>query len=66
MSNEGKGAGGVGIITVLQIIFIVLKLVGVIDWSWFFVLLPTIISGGFAVFIFLVILIIIIAGNRNE
>jgi hypothetical protein len=26
---------------VLQIVFVVLKLIGVIDWSWWFVLMPT-------------------------
>ena len=31
---------GMGIIGVLQIIFIVLKLVGVINWSWWLVLIP--------------------------
>lgn len=30
--------------TTLTLIFIVLKLVGVINWSWFFVILPTIID----------------------
>ena len=30
--------------TTLTLIFIVLKLVGVINWSWFYVLLPTIID----------------------
>lgn len=30
-----------GITTVLTIIFIVLKLVGVISWSWWLVFLPT-------------------------
>lgn len=28
----------------LTLIFIVLKLVGVISWSWFFVLLPTLLD----------------------
>ena len=42
---ENKNAsGGVGISTVLTIIFVVLKLVGVIDWSWVWVLSPTWIS----------------------
>lgn len=35
-----------GITTVLTIIFIVLKLVGVIHWSWWLVLLPTLIALG--------------------
>ncbi len=33
-----------GITTVLTIIFIVLKLVGVIHWSWWVVFLPTLIA----------------------
>ena len=33
-----------GICEVLTIIFVVLKLVGTIDWSWWFVLLPEIIA----------------------
>lgn len=40
--------------TTLTLIFIVLKLVGVINWSWFYVLLPTIID-------VLIVLITIIA-----
>lgn len=31
---------GVGIITILGVVFIVLKLCGVIDWSWWWVLAP--------------------------
>lgn len=33
-----------GILEVLTIIFVVLKLVGVITWSWWIVFLPTIVS----------------------
>lgn len=38
--NNNITSGGIGIFGVLQIIFIVLKLVGVIDWSWLLVLIP--------------------------
>ena len=34
------GTGGVGFFGVLGIVFIVLKLCGVINWSWWLVLLP--------------------------
>ena len=44
--------------TTLTLIFIVLKLVGVINWSWFYVLLPTIID-------VLIVLITIIASMFN-
>lgn len=42
MSNVNKTPYiGVSIGDVLQIVFIVLKLCGVIDWSWWWVLSPT-------------------------
>ena len=42
MSNVNKTPYiGIGIGDVLQIVFIVLKLCGVIDWSWWWVLSPT-------------------------
>lgn len=43
MSNENKTVikkQGLSLGTVLTIIFIVLKLVGVIEWSWVWVLAP--------------------------
>lgn len=42
-----------GFTEILTIIFIVLKLLGKIDWSWFLVLLPEIIA--FAIYIVIVI-----------
>ncbi|MCC2653322.1 MAG: hypothetical protein K0Q60_3488 [Microvirga sp.] len=41
MENRG---GGVGFIGLLTIVFITLKLTGVIDWSWLWVLAPIWIS----------------------
>ena len=35
-----------GITTVLSLIFMILKLTGYIDWSWFLVFLPSIIIWG--------------------
>lgn len=37
MDNKGSSIGFVGL---LQIVFIVLKLCGVIHWTWFWVLSP--------------------------
>ena len=37
-----NNSGGISFWGVLQIVFNVLKVCGVIDWSWFFVLLPLI------------------------
>lgn len=50
--------GGIGFVGLLQIVFIVLKICGVINWNWVFVMLPLIISAGLLVVIFIIALII--------
>ena len=56
MDNKAK-QGGLGIISVLTIVFIVLKLLGVIKWSWIWVLSPIWISAVIAAVVFSVFLI---------
>jgi hypothetical protein len=60
MENKTQTTG-VGILGVLQIVFIVLKLTGVITWSWWMVLMPLWINIGiiilFLVIVFLVVFI---------
>lgn len=56
MNNKTK-QGGLGIVSVLTIIFVVLKLLGVIKWSWIWVLSPIWISAVIVVAVFSVILI---------
>ena len=50
-----------GFTEVLTIIFIVLKLLGVIDWNWFLVLLPEII----AVVFYMVFILIIASADKD-
>ena len=52
--------GGISVCTVLGIIFLILKLIGVADWSWWLVLLPFIVEVGFAILIILIALLIVI------
>ncbi len=63
MNNKGKtevAVGGTSFFTLLSILFIGLKLCGVITWSWWLVLLPIWI--GFAVFVgVLVVLAVLIS-----
>ena len=41
MNNKNNvSSGGPGLASVLTIVFVVLKLVGVIDWKWIWVLCP--------------------------
>lgn len=62
MDSETK-SGGVSVLGVLLIVFIVLKLVGVIDWSWWLVLIPLWISLGLFVLAFVTIGAIIIIAH---
>lgn len=56
MNNNGS-SGGIGFVGLLQIVFIVLKLCNVIDWSWWWVLAPTWISISIAILIVCIIVI---------
>ncbi len=54
MDNKNSGSGGLALSEVLLVVFIVLKLLGVIDWSWWWVLSPLWIS--------LIIVVLILGG----
>ena len=54
--------GNMTIASLLQIVFIVLKLCKVITWNWVFVLMPLIVVGGIALILLLIALIIFIIG----
>lgn len=58
--NENKTTvnGGIGFFGLLQVVFIALKVAKVIDWSWWWVFLPTWINLGILI---LCIIIIVIA-----
>jgi hypothetical protein len=43
--SDRNSSSGIGLFGILGIIFIVLKLTHLIDWSWFWVLSPFIIPG---------------------
>jgi len=58
-------SSGIGFSSALTLIFIVLKLVKVIDWKWIWVLSPLWISAGIGI-IFLIILLIVILVNKRR
>lgn len=60
-SNNNSSAGGVGFLGLLALIFITLKLTGVIGWSWWWVLSPLWIPASIALLIFAVMLIGVVA-----
>jgi len=59
-SSSSSSSGGIGFVGVLTIVFITLKLIGYIDWSWWWVLSPLWISAATAISIIAIMLIITI------
>lgn len=62
--NNNNASGGIGFVGLLTIAFIVLKLVGVINWSWVWVLSPIWISA--SVFLIIVIVATILINGKRE
>lgn len=56
MSQNTNNSGGIGFFGLLTIVFIVLKLTGVIAWSWWWVLSPIWIA---LLFVALLVLIVV-------
>ena len=57
MSNQSTN-GGIGLTTILFLIFLTLKLTNNIDWSWWWVFSPLWIPIALVLFIFIFILIV--------
>ena len=59
-NNNNSTSGGVGFTGLLTIVFITLKLLGVIDWSWLWVLSPIWITAILVVLVLVITLVIAI------
>ena len=57
---------GMGIFEVLTILFVILKLTGVIAWSWWVVFLPIIISATIYVIVVSIILVNLVLETREQ
>lgn len=56
--SDSKTSGGMGIGGVLFLVFLVLKLTHLIDWSWFWVLSPLWISIGLGLIVLIILFFI--------
>lgn len=63
--DKNTSSSGLGFGSVLTIIFVVLKLVGVIDWSWWWVLSPIWISIGLWLIVVVVCAIYLTNANKK-
>jgi hypothetical protein len=57
--SSSSSSSGIGVVGLLGVAFVVLKLTGVIDWSWWWVTLPF--WGGFALAILILMLFLWVA-----
>lgn len=63
-NNTTTARGGVGFFGLLTLVFIVLKLTGVISWSWCWVLAPLWIP--FLICIIIIIVLLLVAWRFNK
>ena len=68
MSNRrnSNSSSGMGILGALQIVFLVLKLTGLITWSWLVVLIPFWISLGTLAIFLICVLIAVLTGYKKR
>ena len=57
--NSSPRSGGIGILGLLGIVFVTLKLCGVINWSWWYVTMPF--WGGIAFFLIICAIVFLFA-----
>jgi len=58
-SSSSSSSGGIGVVGLLGVVFVVLKLTGYIDWSWWWVTAPF--WGGAALFLVIVAGVFVLA-----
>lgn len=65
--SDNSSSGGIGFAGLLTIVFITLKLTGVIDWSWWWVWSPLYISALIVIAIVLIIIAIeVVKSSRGR
>lgn len=63
---SSSSSSGIGFVGLLTIVFIVLKLLGKITWSWWWVLSPLWISAGFVLLVLLGVFLGVVISVNND
>lgn len=59
-SSSNRSSGGIGFAGALFLVFLVLKLTHVIDWSWWWITAP--LWGGLALFVGILLIVLAVLG----
>lgn len=62
--SSSSASGGIGFAGLLTILFIALKLIGIVKWSWVWVLCPLWIGAAFGILALIVFAIILYKAGR--
>lgn len=66
MENQSHiGSTGLGVLGVLTIIFVVLKLLHIIEWSWLLVFLPVLIGLALKIILIIGAVLMVMLGTRR-
>ncbi len=66
MENQSHiGSAGLGVLGVLTIIFVVLKLLHIIEWSWLFVFSPALIGLALKIILIIGAVLMVMLGTRR-
>ena len=65
-NNSGSATGGIGFCGLLAIVFIVLKLLGKIEWGWLWVLAPIWIPIAIVIVVLIIILVVTVLKNKRR
>jgi hypothetical protein len=65
MKQENHNTNNINYMHILTIVFIVLKLCGVIGWNWIYVILPSIISITLTIIIIIITIIVLVVTNKK-
>jgi len=63
-SSNSSSGGGIGFCGLLAIVFITLKLIGYITWSWWWVLAPILIPFAIALVVLAIVGVIVFVSRR--
>jgi hypothetical protein len=66
MENNKATTGGIGFLPLLTIVFIVLKLIDKIDWSWWWVLSPLWLPAAIAIAVLVVFGLFFLIKHRSK